>query len=89
MIVCSTKGMPHVKVKFILCQSDKCLHNLKAAARAVKLSVVVKRGMYGGIYSNYRIMEAVAQCRPEVYEVASSLPETHTHTHTHTHTYTG
>jgi len=56
-------------------QSDKRLHNLKAAVRAEKLSVVVKRGTYGGICSNYRIMEVVAHCRPEVYEVSASLPD--------------
>jgi hypothetical protein len=66
-----------LKVKFMLHQSDKRLRNLKAAVRAVKLSVVVKRGRYGGICSNYRIMEVVAQCRPEVYEFSTSLPDKH------------
>lgn len=66
-----------LKVKFMLHQSDKRLHNLKAAVRTVKLSVVIKRGMYGGICSNYRIMQVVAHCRPEVYEVSTSLPDKH------------
>ena len=33
------------------------LHNLKSVVRAVKLSVVVKRGMYLVIANNYRIIE--------------------------------
>jgi hypothetical protein len=33
------------------------LHNLKAVVRAVKLSVVVARGMYHAICNNYRINE--------------------------------
>jgi hypothetical protein len=61
----------------MLHQSDKTLRNLKAGVRALKLTVIVKRGIYGGICSNYRIMEVLAQCRPEVYEVSTSLPDEH------------
>ena len=45
--------------------------------RAVKISVVVKIGTYGGNSSNYRIMEEVAQCRPEKYKFSTSLPDKH------------
>ena len=66
-----------VKSKVYVTLVEKSLGNLKAAVRAVKLSVVVNRGTYGGICSNYRIMEVVAQCRPEVYEISTSLPNTY------------